>query len=817
MKNFNLRQGCWSTRRQVAFSLLFVFSVLLSVQSAFAYYIGMSANLVVGQQNFTSNTSGLSQTGIAGSAAVFVDSRNRLIVADVNNNRVLIWNNVPSSNGAPADLVLGQNDFVTGSNDGAGATATSFHFPSAVFSDGTKLFVADSQNRRVLIWNEFPTSINEPADVVVGQADFTTVSTTCNSSTTSYPFGVSVYNGKLVVSDRDQDRLLIWNSIPTSNGVSADVVLGQPNFDTCTGTSISANTITRPRGIAVDANGRLYAADQDGNRVLVWNSIPNQNNPNADLVVGQTSLTTGSSGLSSSNFSGPLSISAYGTRLFIADNGNKRVLVFNSLPTTSGVSADMVVGQQNFTSNSSNCGGSTGQYCFSGAFSVFASNGQLFVNDSGNFRVLVFDNVIEYPGLTLNNSPEGRENNQVRLSGRASVDSPYTVKTVQYSVNGSGFSSATASDGSFDETSDDFYFDFDPKTNQPKDNNGALIDGYTIQVKATNNNTDVTDHLFYFSPFNLDSPADNTNSTTGYPSFEFSVNKQRTTLRDNLDSYRVLIKKDDGSDWQTLIDGIPVDFRSAKNNDKNLQKQQYGNLDTNNGVYETEDFYATYSNDSSSIKVYSKKTTLTGSNQWKVVAVDKSGHTQETGSRKILINTASSGVINSSFPLAVLNISGLGNPLINSYNLTGIKSVYATSSLAPVFYGIAWSGSTVKLSLSEQNCNGSCTKEYSSVATQDSRWGINIPKGDMSYGKKYDTTLSVSKDDKYTQLPQFALSIGQTKSAKTSPAEDDQELSAEPTPSPATDIQLSSPTPSKVPSTPKTEETKKRCFWFVCW
>ena len=36
------------------------------------------------------------------------------------------------------------------------------------------LFVADTQNNRVMVWNTLPTKNNQPADFVLGQPNFTT-------------------------------------------------------------------------------------------------------------------------------------------------------------------------------------------------------------------------------------------------------------------------------------------------------------------------------------------------------------------------------------------------------------------------------------------------------------------------------------------------------------------------------------------------------------------------------------------------------------------------------------------------------------------
>ena len=48
----------------------------------------------------------------------------------------------------------------------------------------------------------------------------------------SGPQGVWIQNGKLYIADTGYNRVLIYNHIPTTNGVAADVVLGQPNFTT---------------------------------------------------------------------------------------------------------------------------------------------------------------------------------------------------------------------------------------------------------------------------------------------------------------------------------------------------------------------------------------------------------------------------------------------------------------------------------------------------------------------------------------------------------------------------------------------------------
>src|SRR4051812_11548145 len=67
-------------------------------------------------------------------------------------------------------------------------------------------------------------------DALYGQADFTTNNRM--SLSLSGPAFPTIINGKLFVSDINNMRVLVWNSIPTSNTQPPDFVLGQPNLST---------------------------------------------------------------------------------------------------------------------------------------------------------------------------------------------------------------------------------------------------------------------------------------------------------------------------------------------------------------------------------------------------------------------------------------------------------------------------------------------------------------------------------------------------------------------------------------------------------
>ena len=173
------------------------------------------------------------------------------------------------------------------------ASATPLILPT----DGKILVLADTDNNRVLIWKTIPTTIDQPADIVLGQANFTTATLGLTASSLRGPQGVWVQGTQLFVADTQNSRVLIWNSIPTSNNQPADLVLGEPNFTTAPPATTSvlpptASNLFSPVSVTSDGK-RLYVTDLGNNRVLIWNSIPTQNAQAADVVVGQPTMTTG--------------------------------------------------------------------------------------------------------------------------------------------------------------------------------------------------------------------------------------------------------------------------------------------------------------------------------------------------------------------------------------------------------------------------------------------------------------------------------------------------------------------------------------------
>lgn len=113
---------------------------------------GASADGVLGQSDFTSSSSALSASGLNNPCAVEIDGGGRLYVLELSNERITIFDDAANkSNGASADNVLGQSDFVT---DGSATTASGLSIDQtaglAVDSSNDRLWLADTNNSRVI-------------------------------------------------------------------------------------------------------------------------------------------------------------------------------------------------------------------------------------------------------------------------------------------------------------------------------------------------------------------------------------------------------------------------------------------------------------------------------------------------------------------------------------------------------------------------------------------------------------------------------------------------------------------------------------------
>jgi hypothetical protein len=288
-------------------------------------------DVVLGQNDFqgglpNGGSGMLNASTLAFPFAVAVEN-GRLAVSDNNHHRVLIWNQIPTRNNQPADICIGQPDCMTG----APRTAPNgLSAPAGIRFVAGRLWVVDSGNSRVLAFNN-PTNSGAAANLVAGQPNMITGTPNTggqSAKTLAYPRAVFIDSGRLLVADHGNHRVLVWNRVPTTSGAPADVVVGQMDF-TSSYTRPSRSRLQNPTDVLV-FGGALYIASEPENRILFFAQVPTQNGQPADRVLGQptfvSALPNNPEVPLEERLTGPVGLAATGNQLFIADYTNSRVM-----------------------------------------------------------------------------------------------------------------------------------------------------------------------------------------------------------------------------------------------------------------------------------------------------------------------------------------------------------------------------------------------------------------------------------------------------------------------------------------------------------
>jgi hypothetical protein len=337
--------------------------------------------------------------------AVLADREGPLVVCDTGHHRLVLWRRTPPADGEPADLVIGQPSFENeGRNAGGGASNASLNVPTGVAAAQGVMAVADAWNHRVLLWYEIPQRSNQPADVVLGQADF--VSNLPNrgldrpgADTLNWCYGVAIHGEKLFVADTGNRRVLVWNELPKHNGASADIVLGQPNFwarDEGAGSDAGPAGMRWPHAIAA-ARENLFVADAGMSRVMAWRSLSALSNGAAcDLVLGQADVGAhahngGHYEPTASVLNMPYGIYASHEKLIVADTANSRLLGFAFEIMSTGAAATTLAAQPSFEHRGDNRWSRATRDSVCWPYGVSVCGATVIVADSGNNRVLLWD------------------------------------------------------------------------------------------------------------------------------------------------------------------------------------------------------------------------------------------------------------------------------------------------------------------------------------------------------------------------------------------------------------------------------------------
>jgi uncharacterized protein (TIGR03437 family) len=355
-----------------------------------------------------------------------------LYVADTGNNRILAWKNATSATltklQAP-DLIIGQpNSYTT-----LAATNGGLFDPTGLVVDAKgNLYVADSGNNRVLRYPAPFANNNASPDIVLGQPDKYTsrsanqggaifAQTLCLSG--SCPAGSLTFfsslamdsSGDLFVVDAGNRRVLQYPAASLTSGATdpaAALVIGQAGLTVANGpaTILDRNTLAVPAGLAFDSAGHLFVSDSGANRLLVY-TPPFSNGMAASRLAGI--VNPAPSGATASTLSSPSGLVMINNGPAVLDTGDNRLLIFNAYSSWPALAsgdttfanpppvAIAVLGQADFTTSTANAGHAQASFTSNGAtIPTFSSpvaaavgvNGDVFVVDAGNNRVLVYPN-----------------------------------------------------------------------------------------------------------------------------------------------------------------------------------------------------------------------------------------------------------------------------------------------------------------------------------------------------------------------------------------------------------------------------------------
>ncbi len=304
---------------------------------------GQNASVVLGQRDFTTSAQTLSASGMFSPVAAASDSAGNIYVVDRGANRIVQFK-PPFANGMAASLVIGQPDFVSNT---ANVSQNGLFTPVALaFDSNGNLWVSDSC--RVLEYQP-PFTTHMDASLVIGEPDFTSCTFAPPTSSNLNGAGGLAFDpsGSLWVADQANHRVLRFQP-PFSNGMSANLVIGQSDF-VHNGSATTASGLAFPTSVALDTSGNLYVADTVNNRVLFYRA-PLSTGMDAFMVFGQTDFSSGASSTTQNGFTGPVGIALDSQEhLWVADFMNSRTLEFVT-PFSNGMNAALVLGQTNFNS-----------------------------------------------------------------------------------------------------------------------------------------------------------------------------------------------------------------------------------------------------------------------------------------------------------------------------------------------------------------------------------------------------------------------------------------------------------------------------------
>lgn len=255
-------------------------------------------------------------------ALAFDDASGQLYIADTQNHRVLRW--IPS--GASGTAVV---------DGGPGTDAGKLNFPSGVTLTSSGLHVAENGNQRAQSFDLATccaTATQAVGAIVLGcePQELACFLGSYAVNRLRAPMRIDAMNDELFIADTDNHRVLRVSTSPSNSSV--EVVAGTTGIAGC-----RPEQLRSPQGVATDSSGFLYVADTGNHRIQKFAVAAGDRI--GLTVAGECccpsvdggGIPLGGPGLHELDGPRGLVIDVATGALVVADTGNRRVLAFGGV------------------------------------------------------------------------------------------------------------------------------------------------------------------------------------------------------------------------------------------------------------------------------------------------------------------------------------------------------------------------------------------------------------------------------------------------------------------------------------------------------
>jgi len=326
-------------------------------------------------------------------AGITIDSTHtNLYVSDANNNKI---RKVVISTGAVSSFTGVPNTVgAAGAEDGAAAAAT-FNRPLGLNTDGTNLYVVDTNNNKIRkivivtgVVSSFTGAANTPS--AYGAADGTDT-----AATFGLPWSITTDGTNLYVADANNNKI---RKIVIATGAVSSFT-GETNVRGATGSADGAGTaatFNAPLGITTDGT-YLYVGDTN-------NATVRQIAIASGMVSTLAGTVPGTDGTgAAASFSTPGEVTTDGTNLYVADSGSnkiRRIVISTGVVTTlAGTGAPGAADGPGLSAT------------FSDPIGITTDGTNLYVTDAYNYKirkiVIATGVVSSFTGVADTASPAG--------------------------------------------------------------------------------------------------------------------------------------------------------------------------------------------------------------------------------------------------------------------------------------------------------------------------------------------------------------------------------------------------------------------------